>query len=56
MAAQVSEPGRPEEFHLHAEDIYMPSGPPMSPLTKSYFLYWGFFDLCLGIMSDPRTD
>ncbi len=32
-----------------AEDLYMPSGPPMSPLTTSYFSCWGFFDLCVGI-------
>ncbi|MBC8392196.1 MAG: hypothetical protein H8E17_06500 [Deltaproteobacteria bacterium] len=32
-----------------ADDLYMPSGPPISPLTKSYFTSWGFFDLCVGI-------
>jgi hypothetical protein len=31
-----------------AEDIYMPSGPPMSPLTTSYFTCWSFFDACAG--------
>jgi len=31
-----------------AEDEYMPSGPPMSPLTMSYFSYWEFFDLSVG--------
>jgi hypothetical protein len=31
-----------------AEDEYMPSGPPVSPLTKSYFTCWGSFDLCVG--------
>jgi hypothetical protein len=30
-----------------AEDLYMPSGPPMSPLTKSYFTCWAFFDACI---------
>ncbi|VAW85986.1 hypothetical protein MNBD_GAMMA18-130 [hydrothermal vent metagenome] len=29
-----------------AYDKYMPSGPPMSPLTASYFTCWGAFDLC----------
>ena len=29
-----------------AYDEYMPSGPPMSPLTTSYFTCWGAFDLC----------
>lgn len=32
-----------------AEDEYLPSGPPMSPLTKSYFTCWAFFDAALGI-------
>lgn len=31
-----------------AEDTYMPSGPPMSPLTASYFTCWAFFDACAG--------
>ena len=31
-----------------AEDLYLPSGPPMSPLTTSYFTCWGLFDLCIG--------
>jgi hypothetical protein len=31
-----------------AEDEYMPSGPPMSPLTASYFTCWAFYDLQFG--------
>jgi hypothetical protein len=31
-----------------AEDLYEPSGPPMSPLTTSYFTCWAFFDACAG--------
>lgn len=31
-----------------AETRYMPSGPPMSPLTPSYFTCWAFFDACVG--------
>jgi len=31
-----------------AEDLYMPSAPPMSPLTGSYFTCWCFFDACVG--------
>ncbi len=27
-----------------AEDEYLPEGPPMSPLTRSYFTSWAFFD------------
>jgi hypothetical protein len=30
-----------------AEDLYMPSAPPMSPLTSSYFTCWAFFDACV---------
>ena len=32
-----------------AQDEYMPSYPPMSPLTTSYFTCWGFFDLAMGV-------
>jgi len=31
-----------------AEEEYMPSGPPMSPLTLSYFTMWELFDLRFG--------
>jgi hypothetical protein len=31
-----------------AQDEYMPSGPPMSPLTMSYFTTWAFFDVRFG--------
>jgi len=31
-----------------AEDDYMPGGPPMSPLTGSYFTTWAFFDMRFG--------
>lgn len=31
-----------------AEDEYMPSGPPMSPLTGSYFWMWAIYDLRIG--------
>ena len=31
-----------------AEEEYMPSGPPMSPLTTSFFTCWAFFDACIG--------
>jgi hypothetical protein len=33
---------------VDAEREYMPEGPPMSPLTLSYFTCWSFFDLCIG--------
>jgi len=32
-----------------AEDEYMPSGPPMSPLTPSFFTCWALFDACVGL-------
>ncbi|MBI4877152.1 MAG: hypothetical protein HY822_21165, partial [Acidobacteria bacterium] len=31
-----------------AEDLHMPGGPPISPLTTSYFTCWAFFDACAG--------
>ena len=31
-----------------AEDEYMPGGPPMSPLTTSYFTMWALFDVRFG--------
>lgn len=31
-----------------AEEEYVPSGPPMSPLTRSFFTCWAFFDACVG--------
>ena len=38
--------------YADAQDEYMPSGPPISPLTNSYFSCWGFFDLCAGIKKE----
>ncbi|MDP3276924.1 MAG: hypothetical protein Q8Q09_17120 [Deltaproteobacteria bacterium] len=35
-----------------AQVDYMPSGPPMSPLTVSYFTSWAFFDAAVG----PRRE
>ncbi|WP_300464183.1 hypothetical protein [Desulfobacula sp.] len=35
-----------------ADDIYLPSFPPKSPHTQSYFSCWGFFDLCVGIKKE----
>jgi hypothetical protein len=31
-----------------AQDEYLPSSPPMSPLTMSYFTTWAFFDVRFG--------
>ena len=40
------------EIISRAEDLYMPSAPPMSPLTTSYFSCWAFFDACAGPASE----
>jgi len=31
-----------------AERVYIPDGPPISPLTRSYFTHWAFFDATFG--------
>jgi len=46
--AQLPDLSQLTAAYADAEDEYMPSGPPISPLTKSYFTCWGFFDLCAG--------
>ena len=35
-----------------SDDTYMPSFPPQSPVTQSYFSCWGFFDLFVGIKKE----
>lgn len=40
------------EVISRAEDLYMPSAPPMSPLTTSYFTCWAFFDACAGAANE----
>src|SRR5712691_2504352 len=37
-----------------AEDAYMPGGPPLSPITVSYFTTWALFDVRFG--PDQETD
>lgn len=39
-----------------AEEIYMPSFPPMSPVTTSYFLCWGLFDLEVGMGNESLAN
>ncbi len=34
---------------IEAEEEYMPSGPPMSPLTRSFFYHWALYDLTIGV-------
>lgn len=38
-----------------AEDEYLPSGPPMSPLTTSFFWTWALYDLRIGNSSDTMA-
>jgi hypothetical protein len=40
---------------IEAEDIYLPSGPPMSPLSSSYFFYWSALDMSAGITRETYT-
>ena len=39
-----------------AQEEYMPSGPPMSPLTTSFFSCWAFFDHRIGNTTDTLAD
>lgn len=41
--------------HTEAEDLYWPSAPPMSPLTRSYFFCWTAFDMNIGIKKESYT-
>lgn len=41
-------PGKLATIAVKAEDTYMPSGPPKSPLTGSYFFCWVVFDAAVG--------
>jgi hypothetical protein len=38
-----------------ADDAYVPSSPPMSPLTKSYFNCWLLFDITAGLNKETLT-
>jgi hypothetical protein len=45
LVSQLPEMRKFAKIVGEAEEEYMPSGPPMSPLTSSYFTSWAFFDL-----------
>lgn len=45
MCSQYPEMKKFAQIVGKAEDEYLPSGPPMSPLTPSFFASWAFFDL-----------
>lgn len=38
-----------------AEDEYVPGGPPLSPVTTSYFVSWSSFDLAIGLQKETLT-
>ena len=51
MAEQLlmlKELARVRRMLIMAEDEYMPNGPPISPLTKSFFGFWSLFDVRVG--------
>jgi len=43
--SQMPEMQKFAELVAKAEDEYLPSGPPVSPLTASFFTTWAFYDL-----------
>ena len=47
----IPEPDLSRFFNIveAADDAYVPSSPPMSPLTKSYFNCWLLFDITAGL-------
>jgi len=46
---ELKEMNRFDKLISRADEEYMPSGPPMSPLTASFFTCWAFFDACVGL-------
>jgi hypothetical protein len=48
----LKEMDRFDKLISKADDEYMPSGPPMSPLTPSFFTCWAFFDACVGVSEE----
>ena len=45
VASRLPEMKKYAQIVGKAEDEYLPSGPPMSPLTTSFFTTWAFYDL-----------
>lgn len=41
-----------DDIVSNAEDLCMPSAPPLSPPTNSYFTCWAFFDACVGAANE----
>ena len=48
----LDEMARFDKIISRADDEYMPNGPPMSPLTTSFFTCWAFFDACVGLAEE----
>lgn len=44
------------EIVAKAQTEYMPMGPPMSPLTNSYFSGWAFYDAAVGKARETAAD
>ncbi|WP_157673697.1 hypothetical protein [Endozoicomonas ascidiicola] len=44
------------KLYVSLEKDYMPAGPPMSPLSRSYFFCWSSFDLPFGGHQETITD
>lgn len=42
-------------LHEASEDVYMPQGPPMSPVTKSFYTCWFAFDMKVGVKKETVT-
>ena len=52
---QLPELDRFTEILGSAEDIYMPGGPPRSPVTTSFFTAWSSFDVAIGLQKETLT-
>jgi hypothetical protein len=55
VVAQLPEMKKWAQIVGKAEDEYMPAGPPMSPLTGSYFWMWALYDLRIGKSTDTMA-
>lgn len=49
---ELKEAARFAQFISGAEEEYLPEGPPLSPLTRSYFSSWSLFDAGIGIQKE----
>ena len=49
---EMDEMSRFHTIMAESEDVYMPSAPPHSPITNSYYFCWAHFDLAIGIQKE----